>query len=93
VLPSIKVLVIVEKVQVDDSYRVVVANRSGVPMYTPNLPDPPIVSFDTVGAQCILTKCINAYRVSLLVPEFQDKPRTKMKDLFSNLASVAYKKK
>jgi RAP1 GTPase activating protein 1 len=57
----------------EDGYKVVVANKNGVPSYTPELPEPLFITKDAVSRDFFLHKLVNGERASYKAPNFASK--------------------
>ncbi|KAL2919136.1 hypothetical protein HK105_201409 [Polyrhizophydium stewartii] len=56
-----------------DGYRVQFAGKVGVPPFTPDIPDPPLIQSDPVSRDFFLHKLVNAERASYKAPSFAPK--------------------
>ncbi|KAJ3211224.1 hypothetical protein HDU67_004667 [Dinochytrium kinnereticum] len=56
-----------------DGYKLLIAPRVGVPPFTPEIPDPPIISTDAVSRDFFLHKLVNGERASYKSPSFAPK--------------------
>eukprot|EP00842_Homolaphlyctis_polyrhiza_P006572 jgi/Hompol1/6916/HPOL_002473-RA len=56
-----------------DGYRLQFASKVGVPPFTPDIPDPPLIQSDPVSRDFFLHKLVNAERASYKAPSFAPK--------------------
>eukprot|EP01118_Nematostelium_gracile_P004372 TRINITY_DN15114_c0_g1_i2.p1 TRINITY_DN15114_c0_g1~~TRINITY_DN15114_c0_g1_i2.p1 ORF type:complete len:262 (+),score=44.03 TRINITY_DN15114_c0_g1_i2:80-787(+) len=79
---------VVVRVESENTYRVSIANKNGVPPYPPFLSDPPIIKSDAKGRQFFLTKLINAERSSMLSEDFVGRIVRGRRSTLMNLAET-----
>lgn len=68
-----------------EGYKMVFMSKTGVPAFTPELPDPVIINKDAVGRDFFLHKLVNGERASYKAPSFASKiSRTRTVLLFES---------
>ncbi|KAI8838115.1 hypothetical protein BC829DRAFT_371413 [Chytridium lagenaria] len=70
-----------------DGYKLAIAPRIGVPPFTPEIPDPPIISTDAVSRDFFLHKLVNGERASYKSPSFAPKIQRTRSVLLYEVAS------
>ncbi|KAH6584559.1 hypothetical protein BASA60_000923 [Batrachochytrium salamandrivorans] len=56
-----------------EGYRIQISAKNGVPAFTPDIPDPPLLLTDAVSRDFFLHKLVNAERASYKSPSFAPK--------------------
>ncbi|KAJ3099390.1 hypothetical protein HDU97_003223 [Phlyctochytrium planicorne] len=70
-----------------DGYKINIAPRVGVPAFTPEIPEPPILSTDAVSRDFFLHKLVNGERASYKSPSFAPKIQRTRSVLLYEVAS------
>ncbi|KAJ3117488.1 hypothetical protein HDU96_006582 [Phlyctochytrium bullatum] len=70
-----------------DGYKIAIAPRIGVPAFTPEIPDPPIIGTDPVSRDFFLHKLVNGERASYKSPSFAPKIQRTRSVLLYEVAS------